>query len=52
MGKNDAIKCDVKQCKYNYKTEDYCTLEQIQVGTHEKNPTVVQCTDCNSFVLE
>lgn len=52
MMKNDSIKCDVKSCKYNYKAEEYCTLEQIQVGTHEKNPQVVECTDCKSFVLD
>lgn len=52
MAKNNSIKCDINQCKYNYKAEDYCTLEQIKVGTHEKNPTMVECTDCKSFVLE
>ena len=26
-------------------------LDKIQVGTHESNPTVIQCTDCESFVL-
>lgn len=51
MDKNDSIKCSVQQCKYNNKS-DYCTLNQIKVGTHESNPTVVQCTDCESFVLE
>ncbi|MBC2451313.1 DUF1540 domain-containing protein, partial [Clostridium saccharobutylicum] len=24
-------------------------LEAIQVGTHEKNPTKTECTDCESF---
>ncbi|MBU3105979.1 DUF1540 domain-containing protein [Clostridium gasigenes] len=52
MEKNNSIKCDINQCKYHYKAEAYCSLEQIQVGTHEKNPTVVECTDCKSFVLD
>jgi len=49
--KNDSIKCSVQQCKYNNK-RDYCTLNQIKIGTHEMNPKVVECTDCESFVLE
>lgn len=51
MDKNPSIKCSVEQCKYNNQ-EQYCTLSAIQVGTHEQNPTQVQCTDCNSFVLK
>jgi hypothetical protein len=48
--KNDCIRCTVSQCKYNMVTEDYCSLGCISVGTHESNPTVPECTDCNSFV--
>lgn len=48
--KNDHIKCTVSQCQYNMVTEDYCSLGCISVGTHEENPTVPECTDCNSFV--
>lgn len=51
MTKNESIKCSVQQCKYNNK-QDYCTLNQIMVGTHEANPSMVECTDCESFVLE
>lgn len=47
---NQTIKCSVQQCKYNEKSS-YCTLNSIQVGTHEKNPTKIECTDCDSFVL-
>lgn len=46
---NHAIACSVKQCKHHCDTENYCSLSQIQVGTHEANPTVDQCTDCMSF---
>lgn len=52
MSKNPNIKCTVTQCKYNDGTEKYCTLDAIQVGTHEANPTKPECTDCNSFVLK
>jgi hypothetical protein len=52
MEANKSIGCSVKQCRYNENSQEYCTLSQIQVGTHEQNPTQVQCTDCNSFVLK
>ena len=48
-GKNESIACSVHNCSYHAKNEDYCTLNQIKVGTHEANPTVVECTDCQSF---
>ncbi len=31
-------------------SENFCTLNTIDVGTHESNPTLPECTDCNSFV--
>lgn len=46
---NHCIACTVTQCKYHCDTENYCSLEKIQVGTHEADPTVKQCTDCMSF---
>lgn len=49
---NQCISCTVTQCKHHNQTENYCTLDKIQVGTHEKNPTVPNCTDCDSFVLK
>lgn len=48
--KNSSIRCTVQACKYNVGTENYCSLDTISVGTHESNPTVPECTDCNSFV--
>lgn len=48
--KNNCIRCSVSQCQHNMVTEDYCCLDSISVGTHEDNPTVPECTDCNSFV--
>ena len=46
---NKCIACTVQQCAYHCDTENYCSLEHIQVGTHEMNPTDEQCTDCKSF---
>ena len=46
---NRSIQCSVTQCKHHCDTENYCSLEQIQVGTHEADPTVKLCTDCMSF---
>ena len=48
--KNSNIHCTVKQCANNMETEDYCTLDMVKVGTHESDPKVPECTDCNSFV--
>ena len=48
---NHSISCTVSQCANHAKTCDYCALEKVFIGTHEKNPTVVQCVDCESFVL-
>lgn len=50
MKKNSNIHCTVSQCKFNMETEDYCSLDSIKVGTHEANPTVPECTECDSFV--
>lgn len=49
--KNSSIMCTVEQCKHNCVNEHYCSLDAIRVGTHENNPTVPECTDCNSFEL-
>ena len=40
---NKCIECTVQSCAY------HCSLERIQVGTHEANPTMDACTDCKSF---
>ena len=46
---NRSIRCSVEQCAHHCTSEAYCGLDAIQVGTHEKNPTMDQCTDCQSF---
>jgi len=52
MPKNSSIRCSVQQCRFNDTSESYCTLDVISVGTHETNPTVVECTDCQSFKVK
>ncbi len=49
---NQSIKCSVQQCSNHCDSQAYCALDTITVGTHEPNPTVVQCTDCQSFELK
>lgn len=48
---NHSIFCTVTQCANHAHNCDYCSLERVCIGTHEKNPTVNECTDCESFVL-
>lgn len=50
--KNESIGCTINNCIHHDQKEDYCTLEHILVGTHESNPTEVECTDCKSFVYK
>ena len=49
MQRNEAISCTIQNCKHHWKNADYCSLAHINVGTHEANPTVIECTDCQSF---
>ncbi len=51
MDVNSCIKCSVNKCQYHAQSKNNCTLEEIQVGTHEKDPTDIACTDCESFEL-
>lgn len=32
---NQSIKCTVQQCKHHAAGQNYCSLREIQVGTHE-----------------
>jgi len=52
MDKNESIKCTISQCKYNCAKEPYCSLPVVDIGTHEANPTKVECVDCQSFKLK
>jgi len=46
---NKSIACSVTNCSHHCSAQDYCSLDKIQVGTHESDPTMDQCTDCRSF---
>ena len=52
MTSNNNIKCTVENCAYHSKTQDYCSLNQIQVGCCCGNVTDCQGTECASFRLE
>ena len=52
MEKNPSIECSINNCRYHAQSVNYCTLNKIKVGTHESNPTQVECTDCESFELK
>lgn len=49
---NRSIKCSVTQCENHSDSENYCALDSINVGTHEADPTVVECVDCESFIAK
>lgn len=49
---NRSIQCTVDSCKNHCGTEQFCTLDKVSIGTHEKEPKVCQCVDCESFVLK
>lgn len=49
MGANRHIGCNVNNCAYHCKDCNCCTLDHIEVGSHETNPTKAECTDCRSF---
>lgn len=46
---NYSIHCTVSDCKYHQGKENYCSLDSIDVATHEQNPTDPRCVDCRSF---
>lgn len=48
---NMNIECTVMDCANHCSGQNYCSLEKIKVTTHETKPTVLECTDCSSFVL-
>lgn len=47
--KNPNIRCTVEQCRHNLGSECFCTLDVVHIGTHEPNPTMKECVDCDSF---
>ena len=49
MNPNSSIQCTVTECA-NHCENNHCGLNTVKIGTHEANPTVCQCVDCESFV--
>ena len=49
---NPSIQCTVCECAHHCGEQKYCSLEHIKVVTHEKNPTEIACTDCESFKVK
>ncbi len=47
--KNPNIHCTVEQCAHHMCSENYCTLDQVCIDTHEADPSVKECVDCASF---
>ncbi len=45
------IKCTIKECEHHEEVNN-CKLSEINIGTHEVNPTEIECTDCQSFKLK
>lgn len=48
---NSTIKCGVDSCSH-HNSQDYCSLNQIQVGATGKHVTSPQNTECASFQLD
>lgn len=46
---NKSIECVVTSCSHHCSGTNYCSLDKIHVGTHEADPKMDQCTDCQSF---
>lgn len=49
---NPSIKCTVEKCKHHCNGENYCGLDTVDIATHERDPKVCQCVDCESFVAK
>ncbi|MBQ2604224.1 MAG: DUF1540 domain-containing protein [Acutalibacteraceae bacterium] len=49
---NHSIKCSVNECEHHCNAENYCSLNCVTIGTHEANPTLCKCVDCESFQLK
>ena len=43
------IVCTISNCTHNNPSAKLCQLDEIKIGTHEKEAHQVECTDCESF---
>lgn len=46
---NTNIGCTVMDCKFHAESQQYCTLNKIQVVNHTNPATTKESTDCDSF---
>ena len=49
---NPSIGCNVSDCRYNCKSEDRCTLTQIDVHQEDSEVTSEHNTCCHSFEMK
>lgn len=49
---NPNIACNVKDCRYNSRKEECCTLSQIDVQQEGKDVMSEHSTCCHSFELK
>ncbi len=49
---NRSISCTVENCVYHCGGCDYCSLENISIGSHEERPHRETGVDCQSFCDE
>lgn len=47
---NYSIRCNIKSCTNHFKSQDYCALDVISVGSNDKHVQDERHTDCLSFV--
>jgi len=48
---NNSISCNVSECKYHAGSQQYCTLNHIDVTKNTATAECAKCTDCASFQL-
>ena len=46
---NHSIKCSVDECAHHAQSQNYCTLNEINVGCCSPKATSCDCTECASF---
>lgn len=49
MQHNESIHCNVRECKYHCESEDYCTLQEVNIIKHGSMSNTIEATDCGSF---
>ena len=49
MKHNSSIGCEVAECSFHCKDDNYCTLEKIQVVKSAQKVASIEATDCGSF---